>query len=66
MGYFIEIPRLKKSHISDECSLKQELTNVLRYSHPDLSEYEQKIQEASEKIFSREKEIFFDICHTIK
>jgi DNA mismatch repair protein MutS len=57
-GYYIEISKTNIKNVPENYIRKQTLVNAERYITPELKEYEDKILNAEEKIFSQENEIF--------
>ncbi|MFO0877506.1 MAG: DNA mismatch repair protein MutS [Gemmataceae bacterium] len=57
-GYYIEITHAHISRIPADYTRKQTLKNAERYITPELKEYEEKVLSATEKIHSREYELF--------
>jgi DNA mismatch repair protein MutS len=60
-GYYIEITNKNLSHIPEYFIRKQTLSNVERFTFPELTEYEAKISGAEEKSHQLEYEIFEEI-----
>ncbi len=58
IGYYIEIPKSKAKNVPDYYRRKQTLTNVERFTIPELEEREEKILACEEKIKKIEYEIF--------
>ena len=57
-GYYIEISNANKHLVPDDYQRRQTLTGGERYVTPALKEYEEKVLTASERIESRERELF--------
>ncbi len=57
-GYFIEISKANTDSVPGHYIRKQSLVNAERYTIPELSEHEAKINSASEKVMKLEEEIF--------
>jgi DNA mismatch repair protein MutS len=57
-GYYIEITHAHASRIPENYTRKQTLKNAERYITTELKEYEEKVLSATEKINSREYELF--------
>jgi DNA mismatch repair protein MutS len=64
-GYFIEISKANTGSVPSHYIRKQSLVNAERYTIPELSEYEEKINSASEKVMKLEEEIFNGIVEEI-
>jgi len=61
IGYFIEVSKANSKHIPEHYIKKQSLTNVSRYTLPELTEYESGILGAQERILALEKELFDEV-----
>jgi DNA mismatch repair protein MutS len=57
-GYFIEVTNAHGHKIPDDYQRRQTLTGAERYITPALKEYEEKILTASERIETRERDLF--------
>ncbi len=57
-GYFIEVPKLSSSKITNEFSQTQTLVNASRYITVELKDFEEKYKKAENFLSSREYEIF--------
>jgi DNA mismatch repair protein MutS len=57
-GYYIEISNANKHLVPDDYQRRQTLTGGERYVTPALKEYEEKVLTASERIETRERELF--------
>jgi DNA mismatch repair protein MutS len=57
-GYYIEITNAHASRIPAEYTRKQTLKNAERYITPELKTYEEKVLSATEKINTREYDLF--------
>ena len=57
-GYFIEITNSNKHLIPPDYQRRQTLTGAERYVTPALKEYEERVLSATERIESRERELF--------
>ncbi|MCU0647435.1 MAG: DNA mismatch repair protein MutS, partial [Gemmatimonadaceae bacterium] len=57
-GYFIEITNANAHLVPSDYQRRQTLTNGERYVTPALKSYEEKVLTASERIESRERELF--------
>ncbi|MBL8960584.1 MAG: DNA mismatch repair protein MutS, partial [Gemmatimonadetes bacterium] len=57
-GYYIEISNANKHLVPEDYQRRQTLTGGERYVTPALKEYEEKVLTASERIESRERELF--------
>ncbi len=57
-GYFIEVTNANRHLIPDDYQRRQTLTGAERYVTPPLKEYEEKVLTATERIESRERELF--------
>ncbi len=64
-GYFIEVSKSNLAKVPDRFTRKQTLTNVERFSTPELKELEIKVLEAEERISTREAELFKLLCTDI-
>ncbi|WP_128544197.1 DNA mismatch repair protein MutS [Larkinella soli] len=60
-GYYLEVSNAHKSRVPDDWIRKQTLVNAERYITPELKEYEDKILNAEEQIFSIEQRMFNDL-----
>jgi len=61
-GYSIEIPHSQKGKIPEFFIHKTTLTNTLRYTTPELTDFENRLSTAQNELFEREAEIFSEIC----
>ncbi len=57
-GYYIEISNANRHAVPDEYQRRQTLTGAERYVTPALKEYEERVLTASERIETRERELF--------
>jgi DNA mismatch repair protein MutS len=57
-GYYIEITNAHASRVPENYSRKQTLKNAERYITPELKEHEEKVLSATEKINTREYDLF--------
>jgi len=57
-GYYLEVTNAHKNRVPDDWIRKQTLVNAERYITPELKEYEDKILNAEEQIFSIESRMF--------
>ena len=57
-GYFIEVSKGKVDLVPDHYIRKQTLTNSERYITPELKEYEDKVLNAEEKLYTLEEQLF--------
>jgi len=64
-GYFIEVPSSQKSKIPDNFIHTTTLVNAVRFTTPELKEFESKVLNAKELLAQREYEIFKDISNKI-
>jgi len=64
-GYSIEIPHSQKAKIPDFFIHKTTLTNTLRYTTEELSDFEVRLSTAQTELFEREAEIFSEICQEV-
>ena len=64
-GYYIEIPKSKAKNVPRYYMRKQTLTNVERFTIPELKEREEKILACEERIKTLEYEIFEQIRNEI-
>ncbi|GAB3920418.1 DNA mismatch repair protein MutS [Larkinella terrae] len=60
-GYYLEVSNAHKSRVPDDWIRKQTLVNAERYITPELKEYEDKILNAEDQIFSIEQRMFNDL-----
>ncbi|WP_138990862.1 DNA mismatch repair protein MutS [Larkinella sp. C7] len=60
-GYYLEVSNAHKSRVPAEWIRKQTLVNAERYITPELKEYEDKILNAEDQIFSIEQRMFNDL-----
>jgi DNA mismatch repair protein MutS len=60
-GYYLEVTNAHKNRVPDDWIRKQTLVNAERYITPELKEYEDKILNAEEQIFSIEARMFADL-----
>jgi DNA mismatch repair protein MutS len=60
-GYYLEVTNAHKNRVPDDWIRKQTLVNAERYITPELKEYEDKILNAEEQIFSIESRMFADL-----
>ncbi|NDK09471.1 DNA mismatch repair protein MutS [Candidatus Gracilibacteria bacterium] len=65
LGYFIEFSKSQVSKITDSFIQKQSLLQAVRYTTPELSDYESRLFSASEKVSNKEYSVFLDIRNTI-
>ncbi len=64
-GYFIEISLANLSAVPDHYLRKQSLVNAERFTVPELSEYEAKINNATEKVEKLEQSLFEDLVQEL-
>ncbi len=64
-GYFIEVPLSQKSKIPENFIHKTTLVNALRFTTPELKEFEGKISNAESLLYEREYNLFKDISKTV-
>lgn len=64
-GYFIEVPLSQKSKIPENFIHKTTLVNALRFTTPELKEFESKITNAESLLYEREYNLFKDISKTV-
>lgn len=64
-GYFIEIPLSQKSKIPEHFIHKTTLVNALRFTTPELKEFEGKIMNAESQLYEREYHIFKEVSAKI-
>ncbi len=64
-GYFIEVPLSQKSKIPEHFIHKTTLVNALRFTTPELKEFEGKIMNAESQLYEREYVIFKQISGKI-
>ncbi|CCH54369.1 DNA mismatch repair protein MutS [Fibrisoma limi BUZ 3] len=60
-GYYLEVTNAHKNRVPDDWIRKQTLVNAERYITPELKEYEDKILNAEEQIFSIESRMFSEM-----
>ncbi len=60
-GYYLEVTNAHKNRVPDDWIRKQTLVNAERYITPELKEYEDKILNAEEQIFSIEARLFSEL-----
>jgi len=60
-GYYIEVSKSNVNLVPDYYIRKQTLVNTERYITPELKEYEEKILNAREKLFTLEYQCFIDL-----
>lgn len=63
-GYYLEVTNAHKDKVPQEWIRKQTLVNAERYITQELKEYEEKILNAEDRIFSIEQKIFNDLVLT--
>ncbi|MFL3008955.1 MAG: DNA mismatch repair protein MutS [Candidatus Neomarinimicrobiota bacterium] len=61
-GFYIEVTKSHQEKIPNSFIRKQTLTNSERYITEDLKNYEEKVLDAEQNIYSIESKIFSDIC----
>lgn len=64
-GYFIEIPLSQKSKVPESFIHKTTLVNALRFTTPELSQFESKISNAESLLYEREYQIFKEVSKTV-
>ncbi|RYF48333.1 MAG: DNA mismatch repair protein MutS, partial [Cytophagaceae bacterium] len=60
-GYYLEVTNAHKNRVPDDWIRKQTLVNAERYITPELKEYEEKILNAEDQIFSIETRMFSEL-----
>ncbi len=60
-GYYLEVTNAHKNRVPDDWIRKQTLVNAERYITPELKEYEDKILNAEEQIFTIEARMYNDL-----
>lgn len=60
-GYYLEVTNAHKDRVPDDWIRKQTLVNAERYITPELKEYEDKILNAEDQIFSIEQRMFGEL-----
>ncbi|GAA4470005.1 DNA mismatch repair protein MutS [Nibrella saemangeumensis] len=60
-GYYLEVTNAHKDRVPADWIRKQTLVNAERYVTPELKEYEEKILNAEEQIFSIESRMFNEL-----
>ncbi|MEZ0541547.1 DNA mismatch repair protein MutS [Fibrella arboris] len=60
-GYYLEVTNAHKNRVPDDWIRKQTLVNAERYITPELKEYEEKILNAEDQIFSIESRMFSEL-----
>jgi len=64
-GYFIEISKANLNNVPGDYIRKQSLVNAERFTIPELSEYEEKINSASERVTKLEEDIFKQVLNEV-
>ena len=64
-GYYIEVTNANRHLVPDDYQRRQTLTGAERYVTPALKEYEEKVLTATERIETRERELFEALRGTI-
>ena len=64
-GYYLEVTNAHKDKVPETWIRKQTLVNSERYITEQLKEYEEKILNAEEKIFSIEKSLYLNIVYKL-
>lgn len=64
-GYYIEVTNAHKNRVPTDWIRKQTLTNAERYITEELKEYEAKILNAEERIFTLETNLFAELVATL-
>ena len=64
-GYYLEVTNAHKDKVPETWIRKQTLVNSERYITEQLKEYEEKILNAEEKIFSIEKSLYLNILYKL-
>ncbi len=64
-GYFIEVPLSQKSKIPETFVHKTTLVNALRFTTPDLKEFEDKIVNAESLLYQREYNVYREVCDQV-
>jgi len=62
-GYYIEVTKVHQDKVPETFIRKQTLVNSERFITEELKEYEDKVLNAEEKIFTIESQLFADVCH---
>lgn len=65
-GYFIEVRNSSKDKVPPEWIRKQTLVNAERYITPELKEYEEKILNAENGIFSLESRLYAELLSSLQ
>ncbi|GAB3898799.1 DNA mismatch repair protein MutS [Larkinella knui] len=60
-GYYLEVSNAHKTRVPEDWIRKQTLVNAERYITPELKEYEDKILNAEDQIFSIEQRMFNEL-----
>ena len=64
-GYYIEISNANRHLAPADFERKQTLVNAERYTTPELKDYERKVLDAEDKIFTLEKQIFGEVRQAV-
>ncbi|MFH1612208.1 MAG: DNA mismatch repair protein MutS [bacterium] len=65
-GYYIEITKPNLSLVPNDYIRKQTISTGERFITSELKDYENKIQNANEKLYKLEYEVFQNICNEVK
>lgn len=68
IGYFIEIPAKNAAEVLDNKTFifRQSVLNASRFTTVELTELEDKIRGAADKVLAMEQEIFDELCAAVK
>ncbi len=61
-GYYIEVSKSQTANLPDDYIRRQTLTNAERYIVPELKEYESRVLNAREQLFSEEEAVYRRVC----
>ncbi len=64
-GYYVEVSKTFRGNLPEEYTRKQTLVNSERYTTPELTEIEDKVLHANEKVKEMELGIFEGVCGEI-
>lgn len=65
-GYFIELPAAQSRNAPAELVRKQTLRNAERYTTPELSDFERRVESAESRGLERERELFAALCERVQ
>jgi DNA mismatch repair protein MutS len=64
-GYFIEVTHTHGHKVPSDYKRVATMKNAERYTTPELTEYEEKVVRAQERIYAREYELFVSLCERV-